>query len=211
MITAVIGCKAKKQNYPCKAEEMYNKSFVYRAQLNFVKQAYNDFYILSSKYGLLHPDTIIEPYDTTLYSKTDIKYSPKIENEISFWDMVNNQLNSISHNNIHFHTSNQYIKGIKHNIRHIKQQKSFGSIKDVYVEALQMYNGSNLEECLTHLQTIKPSKYNEQAKWFYHPTMGEFYGKASQLKRQFPDYIDEGTAYQLSVGKVNQHKGWTIK
>lgn len=210
MNIAVVGCKAKKQNYPCEAREMYMPSFVYRAQLAFIEASYDAFYILSSKYGIIKPTTVIQPYNTTLYSKTDIKAAPELTNKDKFWDMVNEQLNDISVGIFDFHTSKQYTKGITHNIRHIKQQKAFGQSKDAYIEGLEMYNGNNLEECLDHIQKRRPSKYNEQAKWFYHPTMGKFYGKASQLKRQFPDYIDEGTAYQLSTGRVKQHKGWVI-
>lgn len=209
MNIAVIGCKAKKQDYACSAEEMYMPSYVYRAQLAFVKQTYDYYYILSSQYGLLNPNTIIEPYNTTLYSKMDIKTTPQLEEQNKFWQYVNMQLRNLT-GEIHFHTSKKYTEGITCNIRHIKQQVAFGQIKEAYTEALDMYTGNNLEECLTYLQEKKISKYNEQAKWFYHPTMGKFYGKATQLKKQFPDYIDEGNAYQLSTGRIKQHKGWTI-
>ena len=48
MRIAVISCKKQKQTYACEADEMYSKSFVYRAQRNFIKPAYDQYLILSS-------------------------------------------------------------------------------------------------------------------------------------------------------------------
>jgi hypothetical protein len=63
MKIAILGCKGVKQNYTCPAEEMYNKSYIFSKQLEIIKKNYDKYYILSSKYGLITPDTIIEPYD----------------------------------------------------------------------------------------------------------------------------------------------------
>ena len=63
MKIAILGCKGVKQNYTCPAEEMYSKSYIFSKQLEIVNKNYDKYYILSSKYGLITPDTIIEPYD----------------------------------------------------------------------------------------------------------------------------------------------------
>ena len=52
MRVAVISCKKQKQTYSCSADKMYEKSFVYRAQRNFIKPSYDKYLILSSKYGV---------------------------------------------------------------------------------------------------------------------------------------------------------------
>ena len=72
MRIAILNCKGKKQDYECNAEEMYSKSYIFSKQLDIVKKNYDGYYILSSKYGLVSPDTIIEPYDLTFEPpKTD--------------------------------------------------------------------------------------------------------------------------------------------
>ena len=57
---AIINCKSKKQDYKCTAEEMYNISFQFRYQVDFIKEYYNDYLILSSKY----PNMIKARYKT---------------------------------------------------------------------------------------------------------------------------------------------------
>jgi hypothetical protein len=69
MKIAILNCKGTKQNYKCSAEEMYSASIFFSRQLQIVKSNYDSYYILSSKYGLITPDTIIEPYDLVFESK----------------------------------------------------------------------------------------------------------------------------------------------
>lgn len=204
---AIIGCKASKQDYECSADEMYSKGWIYRAQRDFIKVAYSEYYILSSKYGLIKPTTIISPYNTTLYNEMDIKAAPKLKNQNQFWDNVNKALPK---GELHFHTSKKYTEGITRNIRHIKQQVAFGATKIAYNKALEMYNGNNIEECLEYIQKKQPSKYNEQAKWFTHPEHDDFFGKATQLVKAHSG-LDIGNAYQMSTGRTKSHKQWRIK
>jgi len=67
---AILNCKGTKQNYSCSAEEMYSKSYMFAKQLEIVNKNYDEYYILSSKYGLIKPTTIIEPYDLTFETKS---------------------------------------------------------------------------------------------------------------------------------------------
>jgi hypothetical protein len=64
---AIIGCSKSKQNYTCRADEMYTGT-IFQKSYEVAKQITDNIYILSAKYGLLKPDTIIEPYDLALLS-----------------------------------------------------------------------------------------------------------------------------------------------
>jgi cytoplasmic iron level regulating protein YaaA (DUF328/UPF0246 family) len=64
---ALISCTKLKKEYPCPAGEMYQESQLFKkATLYISQQDYDDWFILSAKYGFLTKDTIIEPYDLTL-------------------------------------------------------------------------------------------------------------------------------------------------
>lgn len=211
MRIAILGCKASKQDYECPADEMYSKSWVYRAQRDFISRVYNAYFIFSSEYGVIEPTCVIKPYNTTLYGKMTIKQAPQADSLIIL--QAAKTINEME-GEIDLHMSNTYYSKLKphltREVNHIKQQVTFGSTKEVYTEALQMWNGGNLDQCSAHLQTKKPSKYNEQSKWFVHPELGEFYGKATQLKKAYPD-LDLGNTYQMSTGRTKSHKGWSIK
>ena len=58
MIVAITNCRSMKQDYTCSAEEMYSKSYVFRAQKDFFNLAYDEYYILSSYYGVIPHDKI---------------------------------------------------------------------------------------------------------------------------------------------------------
>ena len=62
----LISCTKSKQNYPCKASEMYQASDLFRKAYSYATGNYDFVAILSAKYGLLFPDDKIEPYDLTL-------------------------------------------------------------------------------------------------------------------------------------------------
>lgn len=109
MKIAVLGCKARKQDYTCSAEEMYSKSYLFSKQLEIVKKNYDKYYIMSSKYGLIEPNTIIEPYNLIFEPlKTDftkgmgVNYNnaPRATKEYKIeWAIkVGKQLNQISGN-----------------------------------------------------------------------------------------------------------------
>lgn len=64
---ALVSCTKQKQNSPCKAEEMYMPSTLFRKITTYIRQSqFDDWYILSAKYGLLNKSTIISTYDVTL-------------------------------------------------------------------------------------------------------------------------------------------------
>ncbi|WP_413299667.1 DUF6884 domain-containing protein [Bacillus sp. 1P10SD] len=64
---ALISCTKLKKDYPCPAKEMYLESQLFKKAVSYIeKQEYNDWFILSAKYGLVDQETVIEPYDLTL-------------------------------------------------------------------------------------------------------------------------------------------------
>jgi Family of unknown function (DUF6884) len=61
----LVSCVARKKAEPCSAAELYMSDWFKKAR-NFVENDGAPWFILSAKYGLLKPDTVIEPYDETL-------------------------------------------------------------------------------------------------------------------------------------------------
>jgi hypothetical protein len=62
---ALVSCARKKQSNPIAAKDFYNSDWFLKAR-SYVEQQGWDWYILSAKYGLLHRDRIIEPYELCL-------------------------------------------------------------------------------------------------------------------------------------------------
>jgi len=78
VIVSFVGCTKKKQLFDCTAKEMYTQSSLYRKICYHIdKEGCDYFIILSAKYGLLLPKTIIYPYDETLNNKSN--------NELKQW------------------------------------------------------------------------------------------------------------------------------
>jgi len=72
---AIISCKAKKKDYTCPAGEMYSDSPQFKHQMGFIKDYYDEYQILSLKYGVISENEIIEPYNLTLTPKTNMQSS----------------------------------------------------------------------------------------------------------------------------------------
>ena len=81
---ALIGCSKSKIHYPCKAGAMYLGT-LFKKSVVYCRLKKIDFYILSAKYGLIHPDQIINPYDETLNKMNKNQravWAKKINNQI---------------------------------------------------------------------------------------------------------------------------------
>lgn len=64
---AFISCTKLKEDFPCKAGEMYLKSTLFSKAVKYVEQQkYDDWFILSAKHGLLDKEDIIDSYNVTL-------------------------------------------------------------------------------------------------------------------------------------------------
>ena len=220
MKIAIIGCKSQKQDYECPANEMYNKAFTYQAQRNFIKGAYDDYYIFSSKYGIIHHTDIIQPYNITL-QKTGTKYqvfkNSDPYDEVYLKKSIKDFMLKNKDNELHFHTTLTYWSYIKpyektHNAHHIKQMQNTGMIKERYTEALQKWNG-DLKESLKIIQTPIPKNPESPHTWV-HVDLGEFTGTSYQLWKVHKDNqpkLDQAMLRKIGFGKLNQHKGWSIK
>ena len=65
----LISCVKKKREITCTAKEMYTSPLFKGAYKYAQKMQADKTFILSAKYGLLHEDDIIEPYNETLNTK----------------------------------------------------------------------------------------------------------------------------------------------
>lgn len=106
MKIAFINCTKTKKLRKCKAEEMYSASQLFNASKKYAEKLdVDEIYILSCKHGLLHRDTMIEPYDVTLQgskkpeqAKFGLKVYEQLISEPWFKDVTE----------IHFLTSHVY-------------------------------------------------------------------------------------------------------
>lgn len=62
---ALVACVGKKNSIPMPAQDLYISDWFRKASAYAMRVA-DEWYILSAKYGLIAPDTVIEPYDETL-------------------------------------------------------------------------------------------------------------------------------------------------
>ncbi len=61
----LVGCGARKLPHAAPAKDLYTGS-LFRAARAYAETHADAWYILSAKYGLVHPDHVIEPYDVYL-------------------------------------------------------------------------------------------------------------------------------------------------
>ena len=103
----LVSCTKRKQEYPCKASEMYQPSDLFKKAYSYCKKTYDRVAILSAKYGLLYTDDEIEPYDLTLNTMNTQKifdWSNKVFSQMQ--DRFD--LNEIE--TVFFHAGNNYRK-----------------------------------------------------------------------------------------------------
>jgi hypothetical protein len=61
----LVSCVGKKRSCAAKASDLYISDWFVKA-CRFVERTKQPWFILSAEYGLVHPDSIIEPYERTL-------------------------------------------------------------------------------------------------------------------------------------------------
>lgn len=64
----LVGCAAAKLSRPAPARDLYT-SQLFRKASAYAEANSDRWYVLSAKYGLVHPDTELAPYDTKLGAK----------------------------------------------------------------------------------------------------------------------------------------------
>lgn len=89
MKIAFVSCTKLKEKIPCVAKQMYQKSPLFSKAIKYIEQCnYDDWFILSAKYGLLNKEEIIEPYDVTLNNM-------KISDRREWSDLVLKQIDEL--------------------------------------------------------------------------------------------------------------------
>lgn len=61
----LVSCVKPKRGYPSPAKDLYISDWFKKAS-RYASQNADEWFILSAKYFLVHPDQVIEPYDLTL-------------------------------------------------------------------------------------------------------------------------------------------------
>lgn len=146
---AIISCKAKKKDYPCSAKEMYSDSPQFKHQMGFIKEYYDDYRILSLKYGIIDKDEVIEPYNITLTAGSNVMSSnPTIteESKKRWATKVKKQIANLSigmYDRIDLHLSEAYMNEIQEvlgipNVIHVKLP-SILELKANYTKATELY------------------------------------------------------------------------
>ena len=214
MNIAILSCTKKKQTYSCSAKEMYSANYNFIDKLNFIEKYYDEYYIMSVKYGIITLEQTIEPYNLTL-SRDKVQLGSEITyptKEHLQWlkDNVNTFISNNLGKQIDFHTPQLYSNLIKDKdlVRLVKQERT-ASNTTKYRKALEIDNLDNAIDYMNNFNLTPKVKENE--KWFTHPKLGEFYGKSYELFKMYKGKFDKGGLYQVSTGRSNQHKGWRIK
>jgi ribosomal protein S27AE len=66
LLVGLVSCSKAKLDKPAKARALYEPSYVFARSKAYVEQRCDAWWILSAKHGLVHPDTVLAPYDETL-------------------------------------------------------------------------------------------------------------------------------------------------
>ena len=65
MLIYLLSCVAKKQPIPTPAKDLYISPWFLKAR-SYASRMGSPWFVLSAKYGLVHPDQVISPYELTL-------------------------------------------------------------------------------------------------------------------------------------------------
>lgn len=136
MKIALVSCTKLKEEFPCEAKKLYSKSNLFNKAVSYIEaKDYDDWYILSARFGLLSKDKVVEPYDETL-NKMNIT-------ERKNWaEQVLRDIIKIKPNEIDFYAGKKYREHL------IKPLKDIGVSVNVPLEGkgigeqLSFYNAS---------------------------------------------------------------------
>ena len=160
----IIPCGSLKAtgDKPIPAHKMYKGNF-FITHKNYANHFYNDWYILSAKYGIIHKDTLITPYNISFKS-----------NEAVSVDVIKDQLDKLKPQNIIAITSLFY-----HNTLKAAYDGSiYNPFSDHFTPFLNNGNQQKfLKLCIKHNLTTKelinagisvkhPPASNEFVRWY---------------------------------------------
>jgi len=101
----LISCTKSKQDYPCKASEMYSASDLFRKAYSYATKNYDFVVILSAKYGLLFPDDQTTPYNLTL---NDMSSQQRKEWAETIFNQMKSRLRLEDFDKVFFHAGKKY-------------------------------------------------------------------------------------------------------
>lgn len=149
---AIISCKAKKKDYKCSAQEMYSDSPQFKHQIGFINEYYDDYKILSLKYGIIDKETEIEPYNITLTKSGNMmSVNPTVsEQSRKNWaTLVKKQISELSFKwgRIDLHLSDTYVTEVQEvlgipNVNLVKLPNIL-QMKANYTKTLDVYKNKN--------------------------------------------------------------------
>ena len=93
MRIALISCSKAKKNHCCAAKELYSASNLFSLSYQYAKATCDKIYILSSKYGLVEEDQILQPYEKVLpkyYTAANKAWANEIYSKLSELEPQNN-------------------------------------------------------------------------------------------------------------------------
>ncbi len=65
-LVGLVSCSKAKLDHAAPARELYSASFVFERSVRYIERRCSQWWVLSAKHGLVHPETVLEPYDDTL-------------------------------------------------------------------------------------------------------------------------------------------------
>lgn len=106
MDIGLVSCSKSKLERAYPARDLYTASPLFRKARAYCERHYDAWYILSAKYGLVHPDTVIAPYDVTL------KHMPRAECR-AWGQRVSAQLRQLGQHTFYAHAGAEYLAYLK--------------------------------------------------------------------------------------------------
>jgi hypothetical protein len=80
----LVGCSKRKLCHPAPANDLY-RSTLFRLSRQWAELHADAWAILSARYGVVDPDAVIEPYDTTVADRTPFGMARLTPKEFGFW------------------------------------------------------------------------------------------------------------------------------
>lgn len=234
MTLAIINCMKSKQSYACGPREMYWPSLLFRSQVQFIEKRYDNWILVSSHYGVVTQDQILEPYDayigssglivkentTRLSAAAKREWGHRVASELyryqKDYDIIDAFLSyayvvplpDIA--GVRFLKANSGGRGL---FRAIQTWKRL-AISDFSTDEL-IEQGELLPSSQKEIKVASEWEEEMRAKrWWYHPEFGSHYSDSvyemTKYAKQFDPLIDGATLGMVIKGKCKQHKGWAL-
>jgi len=86
-VLVILGCSKRKLTHAARARDLYQGA-LFKAGLAYATRAGADVAILSAKYGVLHPDDLVEPYDLQMTIPLARQYAQQPAAQAELKDLV---------------------------------------------------------------------------------------------------------------------------